>query len=256
MSWFRERRRAQLRRREVPVAWREIVERNLPLYARLTEDDRQELFEHIQVFLDEKRFEGAGGLELNDEIRVTIAAHACVLLLHRATDYYPGLYSIIVYPSAYVASRRDQATPGVIDERIEARLGESTPRGAVVLAWDAIQRTAHDLGPCRDVVFHEFAHQLDAQNGTIDGAPVLPSRAMYATWAQILGEEFERLREEAAHGHKTLLDAYGATSPAEFFAVTTECFFTRARALRDQHPQLYEELKQFYQQDPANLPSS
>ena len=228
-----------------------MLERNVPVYGRLSDADRNELKGHIQVFLAEKRFEGAGGLTITDEIRVAIAAHACVLLLHRTTDYYPGLYTVIVYPGAYVAGRTVREPMGIVTERTETRLGESSPRGAVVLSWNAVEAAASDVGDCRNVVLHEFAHQLDAEDGSVEGAPVLSDRSRYVVWARILGREYERLRRDAFHGRSTVLDRYGATSPAEFFAVATECFFTRPGLLKARHPELYAELKGYYRQDPA-----
>jgi len=228
-----------------------VLERNVPIYGRLSDADRTELQGHVQVFLAEKRFEGAGGLTITDEIRVTIAAHACVLLLHRSTDYYPGLYTIIVYPGAYVTGRTEREPMGIVTERTETRLGESSPRGAVVLSWNAVEAAASDVGDCRNVVLHEFAHQLDAEDGSVGGAPALSDRSRYVAWARILGREYERLRRDAFRGRSTVLDHYGATSPAEFFAVATECFFTRPGLLKARHPELYAELKGYYRQDPA-----
>lgn len=250
-AWLRERRRSRIRQRPFPEEWEAILERDVPLYRRLSETDRDELKGHIRVFLAEKRFEGAGGLAITDGIRVTIAAHACVLLLHRATDYYPGLYTIIVYPGAYVAVRTVREPMGIVTERTDTRLGESSPRGAVVLSWDAVEAAASDVGDCRNVVLHEFAHQLDGEDGWVEGAPALPDRSRYVAWARILGREYERLRRDTALRRKTVLDQYGATNPAEFFAVTTECFFTRPELLKARHPELYAELQQYYQQDPG-----
>jgi len=206
---------------------------------------------HIQVFLAEKRFEGAAGLVITDEIRVTIAAQACMLLLHRDTDYYPGLSSIIVYPHEYVTRHTERSPGGFVQEGTQARLGESSTRGAVVLSWDHVRAGASDVDDCRNVVFHEFAHQLDAEGGRVDGVPLLPQRSSYIAWARILGAEYEKLRKHTARGHRALLDRYGATSPAEFFAVATECFFQSPAQMRDEHPELYEELKAYYRQDPA-----
>jgi Mlc titration factor MtfA (ptsG expression regulator) len=249
--WLRERRRSRIRQRPFPEEWDAILERNVPLYQRLSAADRSELKGHIRIFLAEKRFEGAGGLTITDEIRVTIAAQACVLLLHRVTNYYPGLYTIIVYPGAYVAAHTVRQPLGIVTERIDTRLGESSPRGAVVLSWDAVEAAASDVGDCRNVVLHEFAHQLDAEDGSVEGAPALPDPSRYVAWARILGRDYERLRHDAALGRQTVLDRYGATNPAEFFAVATECFFTRPKLLKARHPELYAELRRYYEQDPV-----
>jgi Mlc titration factor MtfA (ptsG expression regulator) len=250
-AWLRERRRSRIRQRPFAQEWEAFLEQNVPLYQRLSDADRHELKGHIRVFLAEKRFEGGGGLSITDEIRVTIAAHACVLLLHRTTDYYPGLYTIIVYPGAYVAERAVWEPMGIVTERAETRLGESSTRGAVVLSWNAVEAAASDVGDCRNVVLHEFAHQLDAEDGSVEGAPAFADRTRYVAWARILGREFARLRRDTALGRQTVLDRYGATSPAEFFAVTTECFFTRPELLNARHPELYAELRDYYQQDPV-----
>ena len=250
-AWLRKRRRSRVRQRPFPEEWETVLKRDVPLYRRLSEADRVELKKHIQIFLAEKRFEGAGGLTITDEIRVTIAAHACILLLHRTTDYYPGLHTIIVYPGAYVAQRAVREPTGIVTERTETRLGESSSRGAVVLSWDAVEAAASDVADCRNVVLHEFAHQLDAEDGSVEGAPVLADRSRYVAWARILGREYERLRHDTVLGRQTVLDRYGATSPAEFFAVTTECFFARPKLLRAHHPQLYAELRDYYKQDPV-----
>ena len=234
-----------------PGEWLGILDRNVPLYAHLPPADRDELKRHILIFLAEKRFEGCGGLQITDEIRVTVAAHACMLLLHRRTDYYPGLKSVLVYPSAYVAGRAYRFVGGTILEGRDVRLGESWHRGSVVLSWDYVQRGAFDIYDGHNVVFHEFAHQLDTTGGRGDSTPVLRDRSSFIAWARALDRDFERFRQNLRHNREAILDEYGATSPAEFFAVATECFFERPRELRRVYPQLYEELRRFYQQDPA-----
>jgi Mlc titration factor MtfA (ptsG expression regulator) len=247
---LRERRRRRLRGAPFPDAWRSIVEHGFPLFGRLPPADQAELLGHIQVFLDEKKFEGCGGLEITDEIRVTIAAQACLLLLHRAPHYYPRLVTILVYPHAYVAKATQRLPGGIVDEGESGRLGESWVRDIVVLAWDAVRAGASDANDGHNVVLHEFAHQLDQEDGTSNGAPILEHRSQYVAWARILGAEFEELQRDAEHGHPTDIDAYGATNPAEFFAVVSEAFFERPAALKTKHPALYEELQLFYRQDP------
>lgn len=250
-GFLHARRRARLRAQPVPDAWRAVVERNFPLFTRLSPGDQRELLGHMQVFLAEKRFEGCGGLEITDEIRVTVAAHACLLLLHRDDDYYPRLLSILVYPAAYIAPQRQTTPDGVVHEGPSGRLGESWQDGALVLSWDDVRGYAADVHYPHDVVLHEFAHQLDQEDGRADGAPILPTRTMYAGWARVLSAEFDRLQDDAVHGRKTVLDTYGATNPAEFFAVATEAFFKSAERMRRKHPELYAELRAFYRQDPA-----
>jgi Mlc titration factor MtfA (ptsG expression regulator) len=232
---------------------RALIEKNVPFIGHLPIEDREELIGHVQVFLAEKRFEGCGGLEITDEVRVTIAAQACILLLHREMDYYPQLVSILVYPSTYVVRGGRRTPDGLAAEGPEARLGESWARDVVVLAWDHVLAGAADIHDGHNVVLHEFAHQLDQQSNGGSGAPALPRRSMYVAWARVLGRDFDQLVRDVEHHHRTLIDRYGATNPAEFFAVVTETFFEKARQLRSQHPELYAQLKDFYRQDPAEL---
>lgn len=237
--------------RPFPAEWDEFLTRNFPLDARLPESDRIALRRRIQVFLADKHFEGVGGLEMTDEIRVTVAAQACLLLLHRGEDGYRRLSSIVVYPTAYRVHARERSEFGAVTEGEQVRLGEAWNVGAVVLSWHDARYGAADFHDGHNVVLHEFAHQLDMEDNAADGAPVLPRRSMYVAWARILGNEYEQLQREVAHHHRTVMDAYGASNPAEFFAVATETFFERPIKLREKHPELYEQLREFYLQDPA-----
>jgi len=249
---FKSRRRARLRAKPAPPEWRAILEHNLPIFTRLSPQDQTELLGHTQVFLAEKHFEGVGGLELTDEIRVTIAGQACLLLLHRKTDYYPDLISIVVYPSGYTAREERHIGGGVWEEGGEDRLGHTGRRlGALVLAWDAVRRGAAAPDDGENLVLHEFAHQLDFENQSSDGTPALEARGDHLAWARVMSAEFNALRNASDAGLPTLLDEYGATNPAEFFAVITEAFFERPRALKKKHPALFAQLQQFYRQDPT-----
>jgi len=214
--------------------------------------DQKELLSHVQVFLAEKRFEGCAGLELTEEIRLTIATQACLLLLHRRTDYFPRLLTILVYPSGFVVDQSRPITDHIWQEGREGRLGETArAMGSMVLAWDAARSGALDPSDGKNLVIHEFAHQLDFEDLAADGAPVLNSREEKRAWAEVMKMEFAALRAADETGIPTLLDSYGATNPAEFFAVATEAFFERPLALRQHRPQLYGELRRFYRQDPA-----
>jgi Mlc titration factor MtfA (ptsG expression regulator) len=228
-----------------------MMERNVPYYRQLTPDERKELHGHIRVFLHEKDFEGCGGLEITDEIRVTIAVQACILLLHRKTDYFPLLSSILVYPSHYFAFSSRRLTGGLVREGIEARQGESWRRGPIVLSWDDVLHGAADPNDGHNVVFHEFAHQLDGESGANEGIPKLPNPTMYTAWARVLGNEYGKLLDDLKRHHRHLIDDYGASSPAEFFAVVTEAFFEKPRQLKSHHPELYAQMVSFYRQDPG-----
>lgn len=255
-GFLKQRRRDRIRRQLFPPKWRELLVRRYPLYSRLAPADRQELEGHILVFLEEKRFAGCGGQEITDEVRVLIAAQACLLLLHRDTDYYPRLRSILIYPSSYLVKTLRPEADGTMTEWEEVRFGESWSHGAVVLAWDEAVAGAVELHKGRNLVLHEFAHQLDEEDGVVDGAPLLGESILrqighrYRTWARVLSAEFQQLRRAAAEGKETVLDIYGARDPAEFFAVVTECFFEQPNRLKERHPALYAELKEFYRQDP------
>jgi MtfA peptidase len=252
-GWTKRGRRDAIRRRPFPAEWRAIIEKNVPYAATLSTQDREELTGHAAVFLAEKHFEGCAGLQITDEVRVTIAAQACVLLLHRQTDYYPRLVSILVYPTTYLVPGRGARADGLPADAPQARLGESWSRDVVVLSWDSVVSGASDVHDGHNVVLHEFAHQLDQEDGAGDGAPILPRRSMYVAWARVLGHDFDRLVRDTERHHRTLIDRYGATNPAEFFAVVTETFFEKPRQLRAKHPELYLQLQQFYRQDPSGL---
>jgi MtfA peptidase len=249
---LKKRRRRKLRGQPIPSGWRSTLTRILPVFRRLPPQDQAELLKHVRVFLAEKRFEGCGGLELTDEIRLTIAAQACLLLLHRETDYYPQLSTILVYPSTYLVHDERHVEGPIWQEGEEYRLGHTQHRlGVIVLAWDAANRGAFHPSNGRNVVLHEFAHQLDFEDYSTDGAPALATRAEYLAWARVMSREFRALRAAEVAGSPTVLDKYGAANPAEFFAVATETFFERPVDLRDSHPELYAELGKFFCQDPA-----
>jgi len=248
------RRRRKLRARPLPPAARDTLERHVPLVQDLPEAARRELEGLVQVFLHEKWFQGCGGLEVDDEIRLTIAAQACMLLLRLDVDIpYPGLSSILVYPHAYVASTSRLGPGGIVIEGRELRLGESWQNGSLVLSWDDVLKGAADLHDGHNVVFHEFAHRLDQQSGESDGTPDLGKRSRYLAWARVLGAEYDHLVDDVRKHRHSFIDAYGATNAAEFFAVVTECFFERPAAFEKKHPELYTQLRDFYRRDPAAL---
>ena len=252
-AFLTERKRRNVRARPFPAAWKSIIKRNVPIFLRLPPADQKELLGCVQIFLAEKHFEGCGGLELTDEIRLTIAAQACLLLLHRETDYYPELTSILVYPSAYIAYEDRYLGNNIWEEGEDDRLGHTGRQmGSLVLAWDEAKRGAADPADGSNLVLHEFAHQLDFEDSETDGAPALSTARDYRAWARVMSREFNALQQADEAGTLTLLDPYGATDPAEFFAVTTEVFFERPRALRAEQPGLYAQLAAFYCQDPAS----
>jgi hypothetical protein len=253
-SFLKERRRRHLRKRPFPKEWLKLIQRHVGFFPKLSPRDRAELLGHVQVFLAEKRFEGCGGLAINDEIRVTIAAQACLLLLHRRTDYFPGLQTILVYPATYMVEERRQVDEHVWEEETMTRLGETGRKmGSLVLAWGAVKHGAADPADGKNVVLHEFAHQLDFENQAADGVPELITREQQRAWSEVMRSEFASLRAADETGIPTLLNTYGATNPAEFFAVSVEAFFEQPRALRARHSNLYAELQKYFHQDPTEF---
>jgi Mlc titration factor MtfA (ptsG expression regulator) len=252
-GFLRRRRRERLRSAPFPADWLGIIGRNAPFYASLPEVDRRELQGHVQVFLAETHFEGCNGLELTDEIKVTIAAHACRLLLHRGADVFPRLVTVLVYPRAYVAKVVEPIESGEVREGEEVALGEAWKGGGAIISWDDVRATIRGRNPGQNLILHEFAHILDMEDGASDGTPVLPNRERYASWVAVMEDEYERLRRDSALGRYSVLDYYGAMNPAEFFAVSTEAFFEKPTVLAKRHPELYAELRAFFQQDPAGM---
>lgn len=229
-----------------------MIDRNLPYVKRLSEEDRRELEKQVLVFVSEKHFEGCGGLVLTDAIKVTVAAQACLLTLRNDADYFPNLKSILIYPDTYIP-KTPSISPDWWDTRKRGpRLGESWRNGVVVLSWNSVLGGAANIEDGRNVVLHEFAHQLDQEDGGAVGIPILPSPSAFRTWARVLQSHFDEHRRNVAKGRARVLDEYGATNPAEFFAVATECFFEKAKQLRARHPELYSVLKEYYGQDPAS----
>ena len=251
---LKQQRRRRLRARPFPKDWLTLIQRHVVFFHRLSASDRAELLGHIQVFLAEKRFEGCGGFAITEEVRVTIAAQACLLLLHRKTDYFPGLLTILVYPVTYMVEEKRQLGEHVWEEGTVSRLGETGRRmGSLVLSWGAVKHGAADSSNGKNVVLHEFAHQLDFENHAADGVPELATREQQLTWSEVMRSEFASLRAADESGIPTLLDTYGATDPVEFFAVSVEAFFERPHALRARHPDLYEELRNYFHQDPVEF---
>ena len=245
----RNKRRGQLMSQPASEHWPEIMEKNIPLYNRLPEELKQQLQGLTNVFLAEKNFVGCGGQEITDEVKVTIAAQACMLLLNRKPRFFPKLKTIYVYPHTYVAKGLTN-DGGIMIEGKSVRLGESWQNGPVVLAWDSITGGARNVQDGQNVVLHEFAHQLDQEDGSADGAPILENHSSYRTWAAVLSEEYENLQEKTDHRRRSVIRKYGATNPAEFFAVATEAFFEKPKQMHKRCPDLYDELKKYYHLDP------
>lgn len=236
-------------RRPFPAAWRDLLVRQLPVYRKLGPALQRELQDLIKVFMHTKRFVGCAGLVITDEIRITIAAQACLLLLNRPTYEYADLRFIYVYPTGFRTTRDVRDEIGLVRTESRDLLGESWRSGKVVLAWDEVERGVRNFNDGQNVVLHEFAHQLDEESGAANGAPLLYTKAAYKSWAYVFGQEFARLRHGDADA-PGILDQYGARNPAEFFAVATETFFEEPRKMYAHHRELFEELRGYYRLDP------
>ena len=221
----------------------------LPVYDRLAHEQQSRLQDMVKFFIDRKTYYGCAGLHITDEMRVMIAAEACLLVLNRGGALYPKLKSILVYPSGFVADRDQPQGDGTVASGSHHLLGESWNNGRVILSWDDVTRGVADFSDGHNVVLHEFAHQLDAESGSTNGAPPL-RRNSYRAWAAVFSENFEDLELRSFRGLETVLDEYGATNPAEFFAVATETFFEKPHQLYQKRPELYGELQRYYQLDP------
>jgi Mlc titration factor MtfA (ptsG expression regulator) len=252
-DWWRRLNRAEVIAEPFPARFHELILQHVPCAKLLTREELDKLEALVRIFNSEKTFEAAGGLTLTEDMRVVIAARACLMLLHRIeleSPLYPSLDSVIVYPSTYRA--RGQRREGyVVIEGDEARLGESWSRGIVVLSWDAVASGSADPTDGHDVVLHEFAHQLDAEDGTMDGTPELDDLERYSVWSKVAGDEYAALLDDLEHHRQTSIDAYGATNISEFFAVVVEQFFEQPETLERLHPKLYAELARFFRFDPA-----
>lgn len=251
-GWFEERRRKKILGTPFPEAWLRILERNMAHFRCLDAVERGRLSDLVQLFIADKNWEGCGGLELNDEIRVTIAGQACLLVLNLEHVLYANVETILVYPSTVVPKRIDEsifALPGIVHD-VMPLLGEAHRRGPVILTWDAVRRSGRHPELGHNVVYHEFAHKLDMLDGAVDGVPPLGDDAEYARWREVFKAEYERLHALSASGREGVLDPYGTTDEAEFFAVVTEAFFDAPGELAEQHPELYGVLSAFYRQDP------
>lgn len=253
-GWLTERRRKRLLEEPFPDAWAAILESNVAAYKLLNADEKQRLRDLVQVFIAEKHWEGAGGLTLDDEIRVTIAGTGCQLLLGRSHDLFEEVVSIVVYPSAVLLPARARSIFDAGARPIEADapvLGVAHRGGAVVLAWDSALHGARDPRDGHNVVIHELAHKIDFLDGEADGTPPLPSGSARRAWIEAFAPAFLAHKERAERGKPSFLDDYAVTNEAEYFAVATEAFFERPRALARELPHVYAALRQFYRLDLA-----
>ena len=250
--YWREYQRNKIRNRPFKKEWRKIIQQRMPYFRKMPADLQLQLKQHIQVFLAEKNFIGCNGLEITDDIRITVSAQACLLLLNRKTDYYPKLQTILVYPRAFIKEQQSMTSAGVLKVQKMALAGESWDFGKVVLSWQDTVDGAKIPDDGHNVVIHEFAHQLDQENGKANGAPILDKGQSYQCWSDVFSKHFQHLKKQAQTGEPSLFDYYGATEPAEFFAVVSEVFFEQAQPFFHKYPMLYQQLTKYYQVDPTH----
>ncbi len=246
----RQRRKRRAVEAPFPDEWRALLKADMAHWRCLDDKDRAHLEHLIKLFLFEKRFEWANGLDESVEIKVLVAASACLLILGLENAYYRDVASIIMYPSGVVVKGRRAApeTSGLETDRIVPILGEAALHGPMVIAWDSAKRSAAHPDTGHNVVYHEFAHKIDMADGAADGIPPM-DEALRGHWEQICTREYRALRDGTS-GHP-FLDAYAGVNPAEFFAVATEFFFDRPIDMAADKPELYQVMREFYRQDPA-----
>ena len=228
--------------------WASVIER-YPFTRVLDEEERARLRDWVILFLAEKSIVGAGGLKLDDVMRVEIAAQACVLILNLDLRFYRGWVEVIVYPGEFVARFDYVDEAGVAHHVAEPMSGESWLAGPVILSWE--DATLRGGGAGYNVVIHEFAHKLDMLNGEANGFPPLHAGMDRAEWSRVFSDAYEDLRARVEQGVPTRIDAYAAETPAEFFAVLSEAFFEVPHTVRAAYPQVYDQLAAFYRQDPS-----
>ncbi len=250
-SWFKRRARRTVMAQPLPDAWLEVLRSNVEFWPLLTPAEQTQLEDRIQVLVGEKHWEGCAGLTMTPEIQVTVAAQAALLILAIPHDFYGNVKSILVYPRSYVLPRRNHGPAGVVHHEDVAAQGSAHHGGPVVLSWDNARAGGKNAKDGRNLVFHEFAHKLDMLDGLVDGTPELDNNQEFQAWIAVMTAEYDALQADLKKGRRTLLDAYAATNVGEFFAVATEVFFEKPRQMREQRPDFYGVMRDFYEQDPA-----
>jgi MtfA peptidase len=246
-GWLKRRRRRKLLAPPVPDDWRRIIGRNVWQVAHLTDAERATLDDRLRIFLGEMNIEGCGGLDLTDEVRVTVAAYACLLILHLDPESYDHVDSLLIYPQDYYAPQSSMTSGGLVPEGPSHRAGEAWMGGVVIVSWNDMvcRRVGHN------VVVHEFAHQLDMLNRSVDGTPPLADGAQVEAWRELMHSEYEAMVKRVEDGRGTFFDRYAATNLAEFFAVASEVFFERPEKFSLKEPEMYRMFSEYYGLDLA-----
>ena len=250
-DWFKRRRRRQLLAKAWDEASRDALAEGVWQYRHLEDDARRKLEATTRLLVAEKNWEGCDGFQLTDEAKIVAAGQAALTTLGFEDETFDRVLSILIYPDAFVMPRRSALGVGnlVVEEDQELE-GEAWYRGPVILSWQDVVAGGRDSNDGRNVVVHEFAHQLDMLTGEADGTPPLGSAAQALEWQEVTGQEYRRLVRDCRRSAYTLLDCYGAESPIEFFAVASETFFQTPEYLRTEAPDLYRVLAGYYRQEP------
>ena len=251
-DWLKRWRTARtLERRAIPEPLWQLTLARFPFLGWRSADDIATLRELSTLFLADKEFTGAHGLEVNDEMAVAIAAQACVPILKLGLEWYDGFKGIVVHADAVVAQREYTDEDGVVHAYEEELAGEAMHGGPVMLAWRDVDEAGESADAGYNVVIHEFAHVMDMRDGEADGVPPLPDRAAQDAWIRLIDAEYDAFCERVEAGEDTLLDPYAAQAPEEFFAVASEAFFVAPQDFRAEHPRVHALLARFFGQDPA-----
>lgn len=248
-KWRRRQKWQQVQDREFPQEWADLLMERFHPYSALNHEEKKIFHQKIQFFLLDKEFTGVAGFEITQEMKVLIAAQACLIILNLSTGVFKGLKNIYVLEDAFIQND-NPINPSTGQPFYVPRLGEAWKAGPIVLSWKAIEEGLHQGSTKSNVVYHEFTHNLDQQDGQFDGTPELPNQSRYEHWAQVMGSEFLELRRSVATHHRSDIDAYGATNEAEFFAVCSEYFFTQPFALEKNHPEVFQLYLNYFKLDP------
>lgn len=246
-GWFRKRRRKKVLSNPWPESWSLHLQRNVRLTWELSDVETKALQDRVKVFVAEKNWEGCEGLQLTEEMKVTIAAQACLMLLAVKDWYFDNVTTILVYPKAF----RRETGDGLVEGQSQHRAGEAWQGGPIILSWRDSLAGGRNEDDGQNVVIHEFAHALDGIDGEMGGSVMFDDAATTQAWGRVIDEGYAELCQAKETGRRTLLDHYGATNRAEYFAVATETFFEQPRELVDEHPALFSLLKKYYRLDPV-----
>jgi Mlc titration factor MtfA (ptsG expression regulator) len=249
---FKQHRRDAAIARPFPMQWDQALSRYWPLFSRIPYELQQKLRQHIKVFMAEKQIVAVQGLQLSEQERLIIAAQACLLIINKSFDHYDALKTILVYPSTFTTNRAMQREDGTVANDHRILSGESWDSGKIIISWDDTVFGLSNDHDGHNVVIHEFAHLLDHENGLANGAPFLDHKADYQNWSSVFNDAYTRMRRHLETGHPSVFDPYGASNPAEFFAVVSEMFFENGYRIAHHEPALYAQLKHYYGVDTAH----